>query len=472
MTSSGVAWVWMTEVAVAGDELRRGHPRRSPGIADFGDELQRGVRHGRRRTWPRRRARCRERRRRTWLPAMWSPDCRLELQHRRPPSTAPPLTPTSGSIRVAGRCALRRCPNSVAGPLRSAPSSPAVDPAASPGLHSIHLLLRGSKETRWGEKNLLTWYHLIPLKYYLICGRIAWIPGRYQDLIHRKHHSQRGKNRMIPDRYHPIPRKYHLICGRNARSCDPPRISFVKPDDTRHDTNEDHDTSQISDDSYHVSGDTREVSCDSYHVSCDFYDVSGMILMRSWASRCRGIVAGGRVLPRRCSTLDPNLVTDNRILPRPWYRSSSPATASSVGSSSPAAVSVVHTSIRGCVLHAGAGAATTTTQDPPPSTPHAGARRRRRLCHHAGFSAVHATMPHVGARRRPRPPRWSSSQAAASSTPELGGGRRVCATGVSLVCAAPMGACALASEGGGLGAIPLGQYPNGIPFYFDQSKKD
>uniref|UniRef100_I1QN58 Uncharacterized protein n=1 Tax=Oryza glaberrima TaxID=4538 RepID=I1QN58_ORYGL len=40
-TSSGVAWVWMTEDAVTGDELRRGRPRRAPGIMDSGDELQR-----------------------------------------------------------------------------------------------------------------------------------------------------------------------------------------------------------------------------------------------------------------------------------------------------------------------------------------------------------------------------------------------------------------------------------------------
>jgi hypothetical protein len=169
MTSSGVAWVWMTEVAVAGDELRRGRPRRSPGIADSGDELQRGVRHGRRRTWPRRRARRGERRRRMRPTVTWSSDCCLQLQHRRPPSTAPLLTLTSSSIRVAGRCALRQRPNSVAGPLQSAPSSPAVDPAASPGLHPIHLLLRGSKETRWGAKSLLTWSWLA-----VECGRIIF----------------------------------------------------------------------------------------------------------------------------------------------------------------------------------------------------------------------------------------------------------------------------------------------------------
>nr|AAX96048.1 hypothetical protein LOC_Os11g09050 [Oryza sativa Japonica Group]ABA91877.1 hypothetical protein LOC_Os11g09050 [Oryza sativa Japonica Group] len=242
MTSSGVAWVWMTEVAVAGDELRRGHPQRSPGIADFGDELQRGVRHGRRRTWLRRRARRRERRRRTWLPAMWSPDCRLELQHRRPPSTAPPLTPTSGSIRVAGR------------------------------------------------------YHLIPLKYHLICGRIAWIPGRYQDLIHRKHHPQRGKNRMIPD-----------------------RISFVKPDDTRHDTDEDHDTSQVSCDST-----TYQISDDSYHVSDDTREDSPPFMRPCPTSE----LAGGRVLHAGA----------RRRQPRPSRRSSAAAAASAPPASASSAL--------------------------------------------------------------------------------------------------------------------------------------
>ncbi|BAT10374.1 Os10g0333100 [Oryza sativa Japonica Group] len=193
----------MTEVAVAGDELRCGHPRQAPGIADSGDELQRGVRHGRRRTWPRRRARHGERRWRTRPPATWSSDCHLELQHCRPPSTAPPLTPTSGSIRVAGRCALRRRPNSIAGPLRSA-SLPTVDPTASPGFHPIHLLLQGSKETRWDAKNLLTWLWLA-----VECGRII----------------------------------FYVISHIMILLRDPLRISFVEPDDTRHDRDEDYDTS-------------------------------------------------------------------------------------------------------------------------------------------------------------------------------------------------------------------------------------
>uniref|UniRef100_A0A0E0QQ57 Uncharacterized protein n=1 Tax=Oryza rufipogon TaxID=4529 RepID=A0A0E0QQ57_ORYRU len=127
-TSSGVAWVWMTEDAVTSDELRRGRPRRAPGIADSDDELQRGdavagdeLRRGRPRQAPGIADSSDElprgRQRRMRPTATWSPDCCLELQHRHPASTAPPLTPTSGSIRVASRCALRQRSNSVTGPL-------------------------------------------------------------------------------------------------------------------------------------------------------------------------------------------------------------------------------------------------------------------------------------------------------------------------------------------------------------------
>uniref|UniRef100_A0A0D9Z2L9 Uncharacterized protein n=1 Tax=Oryza glumipatula TaxID=40148 RepID=A0A0D9Z2L9_9ORYZ len=156
-----------------------------------------------------------------------------------------------------------------------------------------------------------------------------------------------------------------------------------------------------------------------------------------------------------------------------------------------------------------AGAAAITTQDPPPSTPHAGARRLRRLCHHADPPPSMRPCPtpelasgrvlHAGARRRCRrhhhagssavhAPRWSSSPApslsprrilrrpcdhapcrsspvVASSTLELVAGSRVRAADVSLIYAAPIVAFVLASEGGGQGAIPLGQYPNGIPVY-------
>uniref|UniRef100_A0A0D3H5N8 Uncharacterized protein n=1 Tax=Oryza barthii TaxID=65489 RepID=A0A0D3H5N8_9ORYZ len=173
--TSRVAWVCMTEDAVADDELRRDRPRRAPGIADSGDELPRGVRHGR------------GRRGRGNEPGVGSD------------------TEDAADSDV------------------SSPSSLAVDPAVSPGPHPIHLLLRGSKETRRGAKSLLTWSWLA-----VECGRIIFymnrmipnrylpIPAMYQDLIHRKHHPPRGKNRMISDRYHLIPRKYHLIRGRNA----------------------------------------------------------------------------------------------------------------------------------------------------------------------------------------------------------------------------------------------------------------
>uniref|UniRef100_A0A0E0QK72 Uncharacterized protein n=1 Tax=Oryza rufipogon TaxID=4529 RepID=A0A0E0QK72_ORYRU len=64
---------------------------------------------------------------------------------------------------------------------------------------------------------------------------------------------------------------------------------------------------------------------------------------------------------------------------------------------------------------------------------------------------------HAGARRRrPRPPRRSSS----SAPPELVVG---IADVSSSTLAAPTVARALVSQGGGEGAIPLGQYPNGIP---------
>nr|AAK26125.1 hypothetical protein [Oryza sativa Japonica Group] len=155
-TSSGVAWVWMTEDAVTGDELRRGRPRRAPGIADSGDELQRGHRGLRRRASAWREARTAEDVAAATSPAWGATtedaadnDVVAGLLPGAPappsPSTAPPLTPTSGSIRVASRRALRQRPNSITGPLQSPPSSLAVDPAANPGLHPIHLPLRGAK---------------------------------------------------------------------------------------------------------------------------------------------------------------------------------------------------------------------------------------------------------------------------------------------------------------------------------------
>uniref|UniRef100_A0A0E0R099 Uncharacterized protein n=1 Tax=Oryza rufipogon TaxID=4529 RepID=A0A0E0R099_ORYRU len=130
--------------------------------------------------------------------------------------------------------------------------------------------------------------------------------------------------------------------------------------------------------------------------------------------------------PHRTRTSSPTAASSPVPSPR---RSSLPATASSIGSSSPVAASSTPELIT--------GAATITTQDPPPSMPHAGACRRRRLYHHVGSSAVHVTIPHAVACRRPRPLCRSSSPASASSTPELNGGGHVCAANVNLVCAAP-----------------------------------
>nr|AAM74363.1 Hypothetical protein [Oryza sativa Japonica Group] len=327
------------------------------------------------------------------------------------------------------------------------PGAPALPSAIHGAAVNAHLRLHprgrpGSKETRWDAKNLLTWLWLA-----VECGRII----------------------------------FYVV------SHDPPKVSPMKPGETGHDTKEDHHTSQvscdsttyqISDDSYHVSGDTREVSCDSYQVSCNFYDVSGVILVRYHI----------HMIPTRYQKLGIKVLRHRRRRPRPppstlhtepeprhrqlhplpstvhiGARRQRPRPLSGARHRRPCPSSTPQPVSASSTPELVAGAAATTTQDPPPSTPHAGARRWRRLCHHAGLSAVHVTMLHAGACRRPRPSRWSSSPAAASSTPELGGGGCVRATGVSLVCAAPMVAYALVSEGGGLGAIPLGQYPNGIP---------
>uniref|UniRef100_A0A0E0PA72 Uncharacterized protein n=1 Tax=Oryza rufipogon TaxID=4529 RepID=A0A0E0PA72_ORYRU len=139
------------------------------------------------------------------------------------------------------------------------------------------------------------------------------------------------------------------------------------------------------------------------------------------------------------------------------HRSSSPATASSAGTSSPAATSIVHASAGGCVLHAGARHRCRRHHYAGSSAVHAPRRSSSpapSLSPHAGSSTVHATMPHAGTRRQPRPPCRSSATAAAAS-----------AADVSLICAAPMVAFILASEEGGQGAIPLEQYLNGIPVY-------
>nr|BAC55755.1 hypothetical protein [Oryza sativa Japonica Group] len=245
-------------------------------------------------------------------------------------------------------------------------------------------------------------------------------------------------------------------------------VSSVKPDDSRHDTDEDHDTFQVSHDppkvslmkpgdSYHVSGDTCEVSDDIYQsvilaryqvlipswyrviptryraISTSIRVILGryhMILTkyRSWASRRRGIVADGRVLPRPRSTLNPNLIAGSRILPRPWSTSELVAsdrvlrrdlvTCGHVHrprlsrwlhpprrSSSP----VPPPSPRRILRRARptpklvAGAVSVTMQDPPPSM---------RPCPMPELAS--GRVLHAGARRRqPRPPRQSSVAAVA-----------------------------------------------------------
>uniref|UniRef100_A0A0E0CRE0 Uncharacterized protein n=1 Tax=Oryza meridionalis TaxID=40149 RepID=A0A0E0CRE0_9ORYZ len=220
--SSGVAWVWMTEDAVASDELRHGHPRRAPGIADSSDELQCGVRHGgcgrgnelrdmgvhdggrgRRRRAPTRppptspRHRGLRQRASAWheartaedVAAATSPAWGVTVKDAAasdvvagllPGAPAPQLTPTSGSIRVAGRA-----------------------PTPSWALSGRRLRRQPS----------------IPQRIQAFILSICCFGGAKRqdgDLIHRKHHPPRGENRMIPDRYHLIPHKYHLIRGRIA----------------------------------------------------------------------------------------------------------------------------------------------------------------------------------------------------------------------------------------------------------------
>uniref|UniRef100_A0A0E0A6E0 Uncharacterized protein n=1 Tax=Oryza glumipatula TaxID=40148 RepID=A0A0E0A6E0_9ORYZ len=372
--------------------------------------------------------------------------------HRRLPSTALPLTPTLGSICVAGRCALHRRPNSVAGPLWSAPSSPAVDPVASPGLHPIHLLLWGSKETRWCAKNLLTWSWLavecgriIFYVNHMIPGRYHLIPVRYQDLKHHKHHPPRGKNRMIPD-----------------------RISFVKPDDTRHDTYEDHDTSQVSHDPPKVSPmkpgetghDTKEDHdtsqiYDPTRVSLDTSQLSSSMWYQTIPITYQVILVRYHVIPIRYQELGVEVSRHRRRWPRPPPSTlhtepkprrrqphpppsmvhigtcrRRPRPLSGARHRQPRLSSTPQLAAASSTLELVSGATAITTQDPPPSTPHAGARHRHRLCHHADPPPSMRPCPtpelaggrvlHAGARRRqPHPPRRRSSAPAASAPPAL-----------------------------------------------------
>ncbi|EEE68851.1 hypothetical protein OsJ_27644 [Oryza sativa Japonica Group] len=190
-------------------------------------------------------------------------------------------------------------------------------------------------------------------------------------------------------------------------------------------------------------------------------------------SQIWGVVIGGRVLPRPRSTPNPNLVAGSRILPHP--RSISELVAgdcvlrrelvtsgrvrrpclnmrprSPRRSSSPAPPPSPRRILRRPrpTLELVAGAVSITTQDPPPSM---------RPC--PTLELAGGRVLHAGARRRrPRPPRRSSS----SAPPELVVG---IADVSSSTLAAPTVARALVSQGSGKGAIPLGQYPNGIPVY-------
>uniref|UniRef100_A0A0E0GHD7 Uncharacterized protein n=1 Tax=Oryza nivara TaxID=4536 RepID=A0A0E0GHD7_ORYNI len=149
------------------------------------------------------------------------------------------------------------------------------------------------------------------------------------------------------------------------------------------------------------------------------YASSSRILPRPWSTS--ELIAGDRVLRRDLDTGDhvhrPRL---SRWL-RPPRRSSSP-----VPPPSPRRILRRPRPTPELV----AGAVSVTTQDPLPSM-------------------------------RPAPCR--SSPVAASSTLELVADSRVRAADVNLIYAAPIVTFVLVSERGGQGAIPLGQYPNGIP---------
>nr|AAL84305.1 hypothetical protein [Oryza sativa Japonica Group] len=208
-----------------------------------------------------------------------------------------------------------------------------------------------------------------------------------------------------------------------------------------HDTNEDHDTSQVSHDPSKVSlmkpGETEHdtkgdmipprfnMTILKYHLIPHRYH----LIPHTGVGR-RGIVADGRVLPRPRSTLNPNLVAGSRILPRPWSTSELVAgdrvlrrdldTGDHVHrprlsrwlrpprrSSSPVPPPSPRRILRRPrpTPELVAGAVSVTTQDPPPSM-------------------------------RPAPCR--SSPVAASSTLELVAGSRVRAADVNLIYAAPI----------------------------------
>uniref|UniRef100_A0A0D9ZTA1 Uncharacterized protein n=1 Tax=Oryza glumipatula TaxID=40148 RepID=A0A0D9ZTA1_9ORYZ len=276
--SSGVAWVWMTEDAVASDELRRDRPRRAPGITDTGDELQRGARAAEDVAAATSRV--------AWVSMTEDAVAGDELRRGRPHEPPASRTPARTAEDVAaatspawGATAEDAADSDVVvGLLPAAPSPPPTIHGAAVNTH-LQLHPRGrpvhpppaqqlrrepspvvafvagrrsrcesepssypsaaSREQRdktgckelvdlvmvgYGNRMIPDRYQdLIHRKHHPPCGKNRMIPdsyhpipARYQDLIHRKHHPPRGKNRLIPDRHHLIPRKYHLIRGKNA----------------------------------------------------------------------------------------------------------------------------------------------------------------------------------------------------------------------------------------------------------------
>uniref|UniRef100_A0A0E0QXP3 Uncharacterized protein n=1 Tax=Oryza rufipogon TaxID=4529 RepID=A0A0E0QXP3_ORYRU len=122
----------------------------------------------------------------------------------------------------------------------------------------------------------------------MILRRII-IPPRFNKillkyhLIPRNYHLPRGKNRMIPYKYHLITSWYRVI---------PTRYHAILP--------------RIR---YRTIPITYQAILVRYHVIAIRYHIPEV--------GHRGIVAGGRVLPRRRSTLNPNLVTGSCIRSRP-----------------------------------------------------------------------------------------------------------------------------------------------------------
>uniref|UniRef100_A0A0E0N5J1 Uncharacterized protein n=1 Tax=Oryza rufipogon TaxID=4529 RepID=A0A0E0N5J1_ORYRU len=179
-----------------------------------------------------------------------------------------------------------------------------------------------------------------------------------------------------------------------------------------------------------------------------------MIPIRSWASRCRGIVACGRVLPRPRSTLNPNLVAGSRILPRP--RSTSELVANDRVLRREL---VTGSHVRRPRLSRRLRPPRWSSLPAPPPSPRR-ILRRPRPTPELVAGAVSVTTQIL---RRPcdHAPRRSSPAAASSMLEFIAGGRvvgagRVRAAGVSRICAASTVACTLVFEGGGQGAIPLG----------------